>query len=346
MTQTVAFDGQPAKLVEISNKHGMSVTLMDIGATWLSCIVPLKNEQREVLLGLSTMSDFEKHSTFLGATVGRYANRIKQGRFEIAGQSYQLSTNQASHTLHGGADGFDKRRWHIEQKSNDSVTFSLLSCDGDQGFPGQLNVSVCYSLTDENEVQIRYEAVTDKATPVNLTNHGYFNLSGAESGIDCKTHQLRINATHYLPTDDQGIPLGNLAKVEDSSFDFLLAKQVDQDFLTDAQQLVAKGYDHSFLLNNDCLQESCAAEVSAPDNSVTLRVYTNKPALQLYTGNWLAGTPNRLGGEYADYAGLALETQFLPDSPNHPEWKQSNSILDVGEKYVYQTTYQFIINKQ
>lgn len=344
MTKTVAFDGQAAKLVQLNNKNGMSVTFMDIGATWLSCIVPVKNEQREVLLGLSTMPDFERHSTFLGATVGRYANRIKQGRFEIEGCSYQLKTNQLGNTLHGGPDGFDKRRWQITQKNSHSVTFCLLSCDGDQGFPGELQTSVCYSLGEDNKVDIRYRAKTDKTTPVNLTNHAYFNLAGAESGDDCKNHMLKINADRYLPTDEQGIPLGDFSSVKGSSFDFLVPKKITQDFLSDAQQQVAKGYDHSFLLNDDSQQGGCAAEVFAPDNSMIMKVYTNKPALQLYTGNWLAGTPNRLGGEYADFAGIALETQFLPDSPNHLGWDQPCPFLGVGEQYDYQTSYQFIDN--
>lgn len=341
MTETVAFDGLPAKLIQLTNKNGMSVTFMDIGATWLSCIVPVKNESREVLLGVATMSDFEKHNTFLGGTVGRYANRIKQGRFAIEGRTYQLETNQLGNTLHGGPDGFDKRRWQIDQKSKHSVTFSLLSCDGDQGFPGELQTSVCYSLTQDNRVDIRYKAKTDKATPVNLTNHAYFNLLGAESGEDCKNHQLQINADRYLPTDEQGIPLGSFANVTGSSFDFLVSKKITKDFLMGEQQQLSKGYDHSFLLNNDSLQGRCAAEIIAPDNSLTMKVYTNKPAIQLYTGNWLANTPNRLGGVYADFAGVALETQFLPDAPNHPEWDQPCSILAVGKEYDYQTLYQF-----
>lgn len=342
MTEATAFDGQPAKLVQLTNKNGMSVTFMDIGATWLSCIVPVKNEQREVLLGLATMADFTRHNTFLGVTVGRYANRIKQGRFAIEGLSYQLETNQLGNTLHGGPDGFDKRRWQISKKNNHSVTFSLLSYDGDQGFPGELLASVCYCLTEDNQVDIRYKAKADKATPVNLTNHAYFNLAGAESSVDCKTHRLYINADRYLPTDEQGIPLGRFDNVKGTGFDFLVAKKITTDFLVDAQQQVAKGYDHSFILNDGTQREGCAAQVYAPDNSIKMKVYTTKPALQFYTGNWLGGTPNRLGGEYKDYAGLALETQFLPDAPNHPEWEQPNPILNVGEEYAYQTSYQFM----
>ena len=344
MTQEVAFDGHPAKLVRLQNQTGMSVTCMDIGATWLSCTLPVADEQREVLLGVSTMADFQKHSAYMGATIGRYANRIAQGQFEIDGQNYQLETNQAGNTLHGGPEGFDKRRWNIIEQSENSVIFALVSDDGDQGFPGKLKVSVCYQLTDDNQVVISYHATTDKSTPVNLTNHAYFNLSGAESGIDCKGYTLCVNADSYLPTDDTGIPIGKLAPVEGSSFDFRQPKEIAQDFLADAQQKAAKGYDHSFLLNSNCNQGECAAEVSTADKRVTLKIFTNKPAMQLYTGNWLAGTPNRSGGVYQDYAGIALETQFLPDSPNYPEWGQPCSILAAGEEYAYRTSYQFIVN--
>ncbi|WP_413701123.1 galactose-1-epimerase [Psychromonas sp. KJ10-10] len=313
---------------------------------WLSCVVPVKDEQREVLLGVANMVDFARHNTFLGVTVGRYANRIKQGCFTIEGQFYQLETNQLGNTLHGGPDGFDKRRWQISEQNNNSVTFSLLSSHGDQGFPGELQVSVCYCLTEDNQLNIGYQASTTKATLVNLTNHAYFNLMGAESGIDCKTHRLYINADRYLPTDDQGIPLGDFTNVKGTSFNFLEPKNITQDFLVDAQQQGAKGYDHSFILNKTSQKGDCVAEVFAPDDSIKMKVYTTKPALQFYTGNWLAGTPNRLGGEYKDYAGLALETQFLPDSPNHPEWEQPSPILNIGEEYAYQTSYQFIENHE
>jgi aldose 1-epimerase len=353
MTQENAYDGQVAKLVKLSNKAGISITLMDIGATWLSCIIPIADEQREVLLGVATMADFKKHVTYLGATVGRYANRIAQGQFEIDGQQFQTETNHAGNTLHGGLNGFDKRRWNIDNASENSVQFSLVSPDGDQGFPGKLAVSVCYHLTELNQVKICYKATTDKATPVNLTNHAYFNLLGAESSADCKNHLLCINAQYYLPSNDLGIPLGELAPVENSSFDFRQPKTIDQDLLSDNQQKRVKGYDHSYLLDEKAQQGKCAAEVSSADNQLILRVFTDKPALHLYSGNWLSGTPNRIfkedeiGGkskEYADYAGLALETQFLPDSPNHPEWQQSCPILQIGQEYNYQTIYQFIVN--
>jgi len=341
MTKEAAFDGLPANVVKLENQSGMSITLMDIGATWLSCTLSVKSEEREVLLGTSTMSDFKKMSGYMGVTAGRFANRIAKGQFEINGQSHQLLVNQAGNTLHGGPEGFNARRWDVISQSDSHVQFGLLSEDGDQGFPGNLNAFVRYELSADNEVVISYKASTDQSTPVNLTNHAYFNLMGEGSGVSCKSFSLQMNAEQYLPTDNVGIPLGQLAYVENTSFDFRQRKQVDSDFLSDEQQKNANGYDHSFYLNPECKDGACAAVVSTLDDSVTMKVYTDKPAIQLYTGNWLSGEPSRTSGEYQSYAGIALETQFLPDSPNHPEWEQESCILKPDEEYRYQTKYQF-----
>ncbi|KXF81555.1 galactose-1-epimerase [Enterovibrio coralii] len=341
MTAQAAFDGQPANLVTLQNVNGMRVVLMDIGATWLSCQVPLKDGVREVLLGVNTMADFIAHQSFMGVTVGRYANRIAKGCFSVDGNDYHVSTNQAGNTLHGGEEGFDKRRWSIESQSANTVTFSLVSEDGDQGFPGKVNATVTYSITDDNQVAIGYKATTDTTTPVNLTNHAYFNLMGAESGTDCREHRLMIAADRYLPTNEVGIPHGELVSVEGTGFDFREAKLVSQDFMSDEDQVPAKGYDHSYLFDAERDTQHPVAVVTSPDACITLSVFTDKPAMQLYTGNWLAGTPNRSGGEYSDYAGLALETQYLPDSPNHPEWEQPSCFLKPGEEYRFQTVYQF-----
>ncbi|EHI9278627.1 galactose-1-epimerase [Vibrio vulnificus] len=342
MTEQAAFDGQPARLVELSNRAGMSVTLMDIGATWLSCQLPLASgERREVLLGVGTMQNFERQASYMGVTVGRYANRIANGLFSIDGVAYQVSVNQAGNCLHGGAQGFDKRRWHIESQSSDEVTFALESPNGDQGFPGHLNVNVQYQLTDENQLTIRYWATTDAVTPVNLTNHAYFNLMGAESGHDCLLHKLMLNAPCYLPTNNVGIPLGTLRRVSGTSFDFNTEKTIGATLLQDEQQQCAKGYDHSYLFERERDVSLPVACVTSPDELIRLSVCSNKPAIQLYTGNWLAGTPNRSGSEYRDYAGFALETQFLPDSPNHPDWPQPSCLLSPGEEYRYFTSYRF-----
>lgn len=341
MTKEAAFDGQPASLVELKNESGMSITLMDIGATWLSCVLPVGKKGREVLLGTSNMRDFKRMSSYMGVTAGRFANRIASGQFEIDGKKYQTLTNQAGNTLHGGPEGFNARRWTVASQGSNYVQYHLVSPDGDQGFPGNLNVYVTYQLTSDNHVVISYKASTDKSTPINLTNHAYFNLQGESSGKDCKSYSLQINAETYLPTNNVGIPLGTLASVVGTGFDFRVAKPIGQDFLVDEQQKPANGYDHSFFLNSACADGECAATVVTKDKKVAMKVYTNKPAIQLYTGNWLGGERNRKGKEYAGYAGVALETQFLPDSPNHPEWKQASSILRPGNEYSYQTRYAF-----
>ena len=345
MTQHCAFDNKPAKLIELTNDAGMSITLMDIGATWLSCRIPINNAtgraEREVLLGGSTLQDYMQNSSYMGATIGRYANRINKGQFKINGIGYQTSVNQSGNTLHGGQSGFDSQRWIIESQHDNQVRFSLLSIDGDQGFPGNLQVFVTYFLNQNNGVEISYQASTDKATPVNLCNHAYVNLMGEQSKQDCRSHFLEINADHYLPTDKFGIPIYELASVAETSFDFRARKLISEAFLSDQQQLIAKGYDHSFYLKQNRSDSEYAAKLTAADHSVCMKVYTDKPAIQLYTGNYLAGEKNKTGGVYSSYAGVALESQFLPDSPNHPEWNQASCILRPGHKYNYKTSYTF-----
>jgi aldose 1-epimerase len=342
MVETPAYDGEFANLVLLKNRQGCSVVLMDIGATWLSCELTMANQQkRELLLSVSTMTDFQQHSAYLGATVGRYANRIAKGQFEIDGIAYQVSQSQGENCLHGGLFGFDKRRWVIEDRSDHHVCFAIHSLDGDQGFPGNLNATVTYTLTDDNQVKIEYFAQTDKACPVNMTNHAYFNLQDAESGVSCLDHWLKIDSDFYLPTTSDGIPLGELATVQDSGFDFREWKTINQDLLLDPQQTDVKGYDHSYWLKENRSFEQPVAEVLSADKLVHMKVFTDKPALQFYSGNWLSGTPSRTGSEYNSYAGFALETQLLPDSPNHTEWDQVSSILRPGDTYRSTTTYQF-----
>jgi aldose 1-epimerase len=343
MTSDPAFDGQPAKIFVLKNRQGMCITLMDIGATWLSCEIPVNDEMRDVILGVTTMADHLRQKAYLGATIGRFANRISEGQFEIAGQHYQVDTNQGNNTLHGGAMGFDKCRWHSQQLNNQCVTFTLLSQDGDQGFPGNLDVKVTYRLSEDNELSINYWAVTDKACPVSLTNHAYFNLMG-ESGQSCLQHQLSIAAEQYLPVNEMGIPIGLMKRVAGSSFDFRVLKEIGQAFLSCQEQKIVAGYDHSFLINKAHQDGTkVAAKCVSPDKKVTLEIKTTHPALQLYTGNYLDGTPNRSGGTYNNLSALALETQFLPDAPNHPEWDQPSSILLPDEVYAHQTSYLFTV---
>jgi len=219
------------------------------------------------------------------------------------------------------------------------VCFSLHSVDGDQGFLGNVDMTVTYTLTEENSVKIEYAGKSDQDTALNLTNHAYFNLNDAQHGKDVREHLLQLNADYFLPVDSEGIPNAPLKAVDGTSFDFRREKSIGADFLKEEQQLT-KGYDHSFLLSGE--PQKTAAILTALDRSLRLEISTSQPALQVYTGNYLGGTPNRNGGEYADYAGVALETQALPDTPNHPEWQYYGGITKAMEAYCHWTKFKFV----
>ncbi|MDO4429689.1 MAG: galactose-1-epimerase [Lonepinella koalarum] len=339
-TTALAPDNQPFIIVTLKNQQGMQVQLMDWGATWISCKVPVQNQLREVLLGCQPQ-DYPHHSAYMGATIGRYANRIANAQFPLNGKQIKLTANQGKHQLHGG-QGFDKRRWQICQDypkcGENSVRFELFSPDGDEGFQGNVNIAVTYELTAQNEVIISFEAESDKDTPINLTNHAYFNLNNATLGCDVREHSLQLNAKYFLPVDQEGIPNAALKSVENTSFDFRHEKPIGLDFLQE-EQCVTKGYDHAFLLDGQ--QEKTAAILTALDRSIRLEISTSQPALQIYTGNYLQGNPTRTGSEYADYSGIALETQALPDTPNHLEWWQYGGMLNAGESYRHWTKFVF-----
>jgi aldose 1-epimerase len=338
-------DGQPANVYTLRNRLGTQIKVMDIGATWLSCQLNVDQQSREVLLGVDTITKQQQQQAYLGATVGRYANRIACGQFSIDSHSFQLSANQGQHCLHGGTDGFDKRRWNLLEHSHDYVRLALNSAAGDQGFPGNVTVTVSYQITEHNEVIIRYAAITDEACPVNLTNHAYFNLMGDESSISALEHQLQVAASHYVVTDETAIPTGELREVQGSGFDFNQRKLIKQDFLRDADQKLLSGYDHALLLDSEKTDgEQVVACLVSTDNRLTMEVRTTKPAMQIYSGNFLQGTPGRGQHKYGNHDGVALETQFMPDSPNHPEWPQVSSILQPDQTYHTVTKYRFIVD--
>ncbi len=336
-TEFNAPDNEPYNIVELSNTNGMRVQFMDWGATWLSCKVPVSGGLREVLLGCK-VADYPHQTAYLGASVGRYANRIANAQFAMGQRMLQLVANQGKHQLHGGKEGFDKRRWKVDAYGPDFVRFSLASPDGDQGFEGNVSAEVVYTLTDENSVKIEYGAESDKDTALNLTNHAYFNLENAVQGCDVRKHILRLNADFYLPVDAEGIPNSSLKSVVDTSFDFRTEKLIAEDFQL-GDQVVTKGYDHSFMLNQ--AGHGPCVLLTSPNKDLCLEVYTSQAALQVYTGNYLAGTPNREGNLYQDYHGIALETQCLPDTPNHPEWQHYGGMQKAGERYYQWTEFRF-----
>lgn len=340
-TPQLAPDGQPYRISTLRNSAGMVVTMMDWGATLLSCRVPMKdNTVRETLLGCASPEDYLSQTAYLGATVGRYANRIANGSFTRDGETIKVTPNQGEHQLHGGPEGFDKRRWRIVRQNEQEVLYTLDSADGDQGFPGEFRATARYSLTEDNRIAIEFRAKVDKACPVNLTNHAYFNLDGAQN--DVRQHKLQLFADSYLPVDSSGIPRSGLKNVEGTSFDFRRAKTIAADFLSEEDQKLVKGYDHAFLLQAKGDVTQPAAHVWASDNQLQMTVYTSAQALQFYSGNYLEGTPAREQGTYSACQGLALESEFLPDSPNHPEWPQPDCWLQPDEEYLSVTEYQFI----
>jgi aldose 1-epimerase len=341
MAQTPSFDGQTANIIHLTNANGMTVSFMDIGATWLSCTLPINGEHREVLLRSENMAEHMKQSAFFGAIVGRFANRIAKGQFEVDGKCYQLDINNGENALHGGVSGFDKKRWAIVGHDSQQVEFMLTSPDGDQGYPGNLDVKVTYTLTNDNELVIEYGASVDKTCPVNLTNHAYFNLAGEGSEETALAHTLQLNAAYYLPTDAGLIPTGEQKLVAGTSFDFTQPKLIRRDFLAEQDQKTASGYDHAFVFMPEVTDGvSATAVLIAPKEDVVMRVKTTKPAIQFYSGNFLQGIPGA-SKIYDFYDGLALETQYFPDGPNKPEWGLNSGILSSGGCYQHRTVYQF-----
>ena len=339
-TPALAADGQPYRLITLRNANGVVVTLMDWGATLLSARIPMKDGSvREALLGCASPEQYTEQAAFLGASIGRYANRIANSRYTLDGQTVELAPSQGKNQLHGGPEGFDKRRWAIASQNPTEAVFTLTSPDGDQGYPGELQATAIYRLTEDNRISIEYRATVDKACPVNLTNHVYFNLDGDQT--DVRNHKLQLLADAYLPVDESGIPYDGLKDVANTSFDFRQPKTVAQDFLSDDDQKKVKGYDHAFLLQAKGDATQPVGYVWSQDEKLQMTVYTSAPAIQFYSGNYLDGTLSRSPQPYAAWQGLALESEFLPDSPNHPEWPQPDCVLRPGEEYVSLTEYQF-----
>ena len=347
----LAPDGHPVRLIVLRNPQGCVAQFMDWGATWLSCLVPLATDEgaqehdlREVLLRSPDLTAHLNQKAYFGATVGRYANRIGNAAYadRVAADAgiVRLTANEGPNTLHGGPCGFDAQRWQVESLNSTKVNFRLTSPDGDQGFPGELAVQVCYELGPDNAITASFTASTNQPTPVNLTNHAYFNLASKHDSV--LSHHLQIHGEYFLPVLENGIPDAGLRSVVGTSFDFRAGKEIGLDLLSDQHQRRVDGYDHAFLLDSDVVTERLAvAKLLAPDRRVQLAISTTKPALQVYTGNQLSGTPGAAGQVYAAHAGIALETQFLPDAPNHPEWPHLSCILQPGQQYAHQTTFGF-----
>ncbi len=335
-------DGKPVTVFTLTNANGMRVRAMTYGAIILSIEVPDRSGKiADVALGFDSLDGYLKDPPYFGAIVGRYGNRIAKGQFTLDGKTYKLATNNGPNHLHGGNKGFDKVLWDgAPLKSGIGVVFSRTSPDGEEGYPGNLKASVTYTLTDKNELVVDYHATTDKATPVNLTQHSYFNLAGQGSG-DILGHELTIDADRYTPVDATLIPTGELAPVQGTPFDFRKATAIGARISQTNEQLKnGNGYDHNWVLNRTGGGLQHAVRLVDPKSGRTLDVATTEPGVQFYSGNFLDGTIKGKGGHVYNFRnGLCLETQHFPDSPSHPKFP--STILRPGQAYTSKTVFTF-----
>jgi aldose 1-epimerase len=334
-------DGTAVELIRLAGGGGLEVDVIPYGCIIVSLRTPDRTGRlADVVLGFDSLDPYLHSSPYFGAVVGRYANRIANGRFSLDGRTYQLTVNEPPNHLHGGAVGFDKRMWDSARSGRNAVTLRRTSGDGEEGYPGNLTVEVTYTLTDRNELLVDYAAECDKPTPINLTQHSYFNLRGEGDG-DILGHQLRINANSYLPVTERLIPPGWFAPVEKTPFDFRheieIGGRIDS---ADEQLRYGHGYDHTFVLNPAETGLAHAARLFDPSTGRAMDVLTTEPGLQFYSGNVLDGSLlGKSGRRYGRRAGLCLETQHFPDSPNRPEFP--STILRPGGRFTSRTVLAF-----
>lgn len=329
-------DGKKVYLYTLVNEKGDTVTITNYGGTVTSFVTPDKNgKYSSVIIGFDSLAPYLQHPPYFGALIGRYGNRIGDAKFSLDGTVYHLAANDGKNTLHGGIKGFDKVVWDatIPNDTVPSITLKYLSKDGEEGYPGNLNVTVQYILTNDNGLKIEYNAETDKPTPVNLTNHSYFNLSGDVSN-SILDETLMIKADSITPVDTTLIPTGKITSVKGTAFDFTTPKEIGKDFAD-----VKGGYDINYVLNRTDNSLEKAATVSDSISGRTIEVYTTQPGLQFYSGNFLDGKFKNHGNEpLTIHSAFALEAQHFPDSPNQPNFP--STILRPGEKYHEVTIYQ------
>ncbi len=338
-------EGHAVTMFALTNTNGLELRAMTYGGIITSLTVPDRSgAMGDIVLGFGRLEEYFKGSPYFGAIVGRYGNRIAGGRFTLDGRGYTLAKNNGPNHLHGGQKGFDKVVWKaVPSTSGTAVTFSRTSPDGEEGYPGNLQVRVSYTLTDRNELIIEYHATTDKATPINLTQHTYFNLTGDVAG-DILGHELTIRADRFTPIDATLIPTGELAAVQGTPFDFRKSTAIGARINQPDQQLTnGKGYDHNWVLNRNGPGLEPAVRVVEPKSGRTLDIATTQPGLQFYSGNFLDGIKGKGGRAYAPRTGFCLETQHFPDSPNHPAFP--STILHPGEEYSTKTVFTFGVAK-
>ena len=338
-------DGKKTDLYILRNKNNMEVCITNFGGRIVSVMVPDKDGQmRDVVLGFDSIQDYISKPSDFGASIGRYANRINQGKFTLDGVEYQLPRNNYGHCLHGGPQGFQYRVYDAVQLNPQELQLTYVAKDGEEGFPGNITCKVLMKLTDDNAIDIQYEAETDKPTIVNMTNHSYFNLDG-DAGSNAE-HLLTIDADYYTPVDSTFMTTGEIVPVEDTPMDFRTPMPVgerinDFDFV---QLKNGNGYDHNWVLNAKGAINRRAASLKSQKTGIVLDVYTNEPGVQVYAGNFLDGSlTGKKGITYNQRASVCLETQKYPDTPNKPEWP--SAVLRPGEKYMSQCIFKFSVDK-
>src|SRR5690349_18285374 len=325
----------------------MELRVLDYGGIIVSLAVPDRTGRiDDVVLGFDRPEDYERSSPYFGAIIGRFGNRVARGRFTLDGQTYMLATNDGPNHLHGGVKGFDKVVWEVapfERQDSTGLVLRYTSPDGEEGYPGTLRTTVTYTLTEGNELIFDYEATSDRATPVNLTQHSYFNLAGKGEG-DVLGHVLTLNANSFTPVDSTLIPTGEIRSVAGTPFDFRAPTAIGARIGQDDEQLIyGRGYDHNFVLDKDSgvpASATLAARVYEPSSGRVMEVHTTEPGLQFYSGNFLDGTlRGKKGTVYSARSGFTLETQHFPDSPNHPDFP--STILAPGREYRSRTLLRF-----
>ena len=330
--------GQNIDLYTMTNSNGLKVKIITFGGYVTSLQVPDNNgKSADIVLGYDSLEQYVNDSAYLGALVGRYANRIAKGKFTLKGVEYTLAKNNGPNHLHGGIKGFHRVVWNaqpVKDPAGDSLKLTYLSKDGEEGFPGNLSCSAIYTLTNNDELKISYEATTDKTTIVNLTSHCYFNLAGHDSG-DILSHELMVNADNYTPADETLIPTGQIAPVKGGDVDFTKPAIIGARIAD-----VPGGYDHNFVLNNKKDTLGLAARVYEPKSGRIMEIYTTEPGIQFYSGNFLDGSAKGKGSVYNKHNGFCLETQHFPDSPNKPNFP--SVVLNPGEKYKHLTVHKFM----
>ena len=342
-------NGKQTDLYVLKNASGMEVCITNFGGRIVSIMVPNKNgEMKDVVLGFSNIQAYlpENNQTDFGASIGRYANRINQGKIVIDGEEIQLPQNNFGHCLHGGPNGWQYKVYEGSKPNDSTVVLTLNSPDGDENFPGNVTATVTYTLTSDNAIDIDYKATTDKKTVINMTNHSYFNLSG-DPTQQITDHLLYVNADNYTPVDDTYMTTGEILTVKETPMDFTTPKAVgaDIDNFEFEQVKFGNGFDHNWVLNTQGDVAQLAAKLTSPTSGISVEVYTNEPGIQVYSGNFLDGTATgKKGIVYNQRTGFCLESQKYPDSPNK-NWAESNAYLEPGQTYFSQCIFKFTVEK-